>query len=56
MAHSCPVCAMQCYCGGDIDDICRENSKYEELCSCCDTRDEDIEYIDDGYHPSQEEL
>lgn len=27
MAHSCPICDQQCYCGGDIDDICMDGTK-----------------------------
>lgn len=32
MAHSCPECGQTCYCGGDIDDICFENTKEERNC------------------------
>ena len=41
MAHNCPECGSQCYCGGDYDDILLEGTEAEELCSCCPFYEED---------------
>lgn len=39
MAHNCPTCYMTCHCGGDIDDICFESTKY--CCHCEESDEED---------------
>lgn len=32
---------MNCYCGGDIDDMCLSDTKEEMLCTHCSEDDED---------------
>jgi len=41
MAHSCPDCGMQCYCGGDIDDCCFDNTPEQDRCMHCDPFDDE---------------
>lgn len=43
MAHECPDCSLPCHCGGDIDDLVFNDTKYELLCGHCDG-DEGDEY------------
>jgi hypothetical protein len=50
MAHSCPECGQVCYCGGDIDDCCFENTPEQLHCQhcpfdCCE--DDDYPYDED---------
>lgn len=51
MAHTCPICSMQCHCQADIDDI---NFGERWDCICCEGRDEedpndyDYDYDDEG--------
>lgn len=35
MAHECPDCGMQCYCGGDCDDCCNNFPEDVEACRHC---------------------
>jgi hypothetical protein len=35
MAHSCPECGQVCYCGGDIDDCCFDNTPEQNRCGHC---------------------
>lgn len=35
MAHTCPDCGCQCYCGGDIDDVLLEDRDAENHCTHC---------------------
>ncbi len=39
MAHECPICYMNCHCGGDIDDICLIGTEEETYCTHCDEED-----------------
>ena len=32
MAHTCPDCGCQCYCNGDLDDICLDTSESVNSC------------------------
>ncbi len=41
MAHSCPVCGLACYCGGDIDDAFDVDLDAEGDCVHCLGKDED---------------
>jgi len=52
MAHECPVCGMQCYCNGDIDDCCFSFPEYVVNCTHC--TDED--YEDDGCNGEPEDF
>jgi hypothetical protein len=47
MAHNCPECSLLCHCGGDIDDLVFEGTKYEAQCVHCD--DEDDRSLDDEW-------
>lgn len=40
MAHECPICYMNCHCGGDIDDMCFNGTKEEMMCTHCDDAEE----------------
>lgn len=41
MAHSCPVCGGICHCGGDIDDICFDETEEMDDCTCCAGAEDD---------------
>ena len=41
MAHSCPGCGMQCYCGTDIDDCCFDFEEDVVACTHCDDADDE---------------
>ena len=43
MSHSCPVCYLTCYCGGDIDDCCFNGAKEQINCTHCP---DDYDYDD----------
>lgn len=47
MAHNCPVCYCRCHCGGDIDDIVFNDTKYECHCTCCESASDIDDYEDD---------
>lgn len=47
MAHSCPICDQQCYCGGDIDDSCLDGTDAQTYCTHCDEEDDDDDDFDD---------
>lgn len=51
MSHECPVCGLDCHCGGDIDDCCFNWPEYVDGCTHCpdeDYTDEDC-YTDPEY-------
>jgi predicted RNA-binding Zn-ribbon protein involved in translation (DUF1610 family) len=41
MAHECPICYMNCHCGGDIDDMCLSDTKEEMFCTHCNEDDDE---------------
>lgn len=41
MAHECPICYMNCYCNGDIDDICLDGTDEQTFCTHCNEDDEE---------------
>jgi hypothetical protein len=42
VAHTCPDCGQQCYCGGDIDDCCFDFEENVINCThCLNADDED---------------
>ena len=53
MAHECPICYQQCYCGGDIDDICMDGTEEQLYCTHCD---ENEDPDDENDYESMEEL
>ena len=56
MAHSCPECGMQCYCGSDIDDCLFDFWEDVEACTHCDGADYDERQDEfDFDHESDEE-
>jgi hypothetical protein len=56
MAHSCPECGSICYCGGDIDDICFDDTDEQNRCTHCplDGWDDD-EPLDDSFDEDEPE-
>ncbi len=46
MAHSCPECWLVCHCGGDIDDLCFDDTDEAMRCTHCPDEFADI---DDEY-------
>lgn len=48
MAHECPICYQTCYCGGDIDDCCFNDTKEQTYCKHCPEDDygDDDDYDD----------
>jgi hypothetical protein len=57
MAHECPYCYTNCYCNGDIDDICLDGTEEQLLCNhhehleCCGHE----EFCCDPFCPCQNE-
>jgi len=49
MAHSCPECGVLCYCGGDIDDLCFDDSDEQMCCTHYRNRECDGYEFDDDY-------
>lgn len=47
MAHSCPDCGQMCYCGGDIDDMCTDDTPQQERCIHNEQDTCDAEVVDD---------
>ncbi len=45
MAHECPECGQQCYCGGDIDDCC--NNFEEDVINCVHCLGHEDDFLDD---------
>lgn len=43
MAHECPNCGLQCYCNGDLDDMCLNIPEAVNRCTHCP----DDEEVDD---------
>ena len=35
MAHECPECGDRCHCGGDVDDLVFNDTRYEIMCKHC---------------------
>ena len=54
MAHTCPECGQMCYCGGDIDDCCFDNTPEQNACQHCplDGDDWDDDYDEDAPAPA----
>ena len=46
MAHTCPVCGVTCYCGGDIDDICLDIEEDILGCNHCNEYEEPEDFED----------
>jgi hypothetical protein len=46
MSHQCPECWQTCFCHGDIDDICMEDTDEEAMCDHC-YGDDDDEFTDE---------
>lgn len=42
--HSCPECGLDCYCGGDIDDLQFDDSQQALICTCCVSRDDEDDF------------
>lgn len=46
MAHECPECGMQCYCNGDIDDMCLNTLEAINRCTHCPDDEENVLFED----------
>lgn len=51
MAHHCDICGVLCHCGGDIGDLCFDDSPEAIACTHC-APDEDAP---EGYDDEDEE-
>ena len=46
MGHTCPKCGINCFCGGDIDDLIFDDTDYAWKCHHCPDEDGDDYYED----------